>query len=250
MLAHPLAALDLGAEATPLVAAFDWLSAHRGSGMYLRQISAPGVDTKFADRHRAVLAEMLNVPASAREFLQNLGLAARPQHVRLRVPASLGLPSPLTDLTLRADEAARLAMTPRSALIVENEITFLSVPVPTDGIVLWGRGFDVSRVGGLPWLDDVDLTYWGDIDTHGFAILDRLRAHRPHVRSTLMDAQTLLAHRDRWVVEERPAASALTHLTAPEAEVYAGLVADTWGDRVRLEQERIDWAWVEHHLTA
>ena len=49
----------------------------------------------------------------------------------------------------------------------------------------------------------------GDIDTHGFAILDRLRAWLPQTRSVLMDRDTLLAHRDRWVTEDRPAKSAL-----------------------------------------
>ncbi|MDX6301695.1 MAG: hypothetical protein QOF53_2909, partial [Nocardioidaceae bacterium] len=62
----------------------------------------------------------------------------------------------------------------------------LSVDVPRDGII-WGKGFDADRVGSLPWLVDVDLTYWGDIDTHGFAILDRLRAWLPQTQSTLMD---------------------------------------------------------------
>lgn len=43
---------------------------------------------------------------------------------------------------------------------------------------------------------------WGDIDTHGFAILDRLRRHFPQVRSMLMDRATLLAHEGQWVTEQ------------------------------------------------
>ena len=97
-------------------------------------------------------------------------------------------------------------------------------------------------------LTDAEVIYWGDIDTHGFAILDRLRAWLPQARSVLMDRQTLLAHRDRWGTEDRPACSALTRLTAEEQDLYADLVADAMGERVRLEQERIDWAWVEERL--
>lgn len=41
----------------------------------------------------------------------------------------------------------------------------------------------------------------------------------------LMDRETLLAHRDRWGTEERPARSALTRLTAEEADLYAELVS-------------------------
>lgn len=116
----------------------------------------------------------------------------------------------------------------------QNEISYLSVDVPSDGCVIWGRGFDVDSAGRLPWLADAEVLYWGDIDTRGFAILDRLRAWFPQARSVLMDRETLLAHRDRWVTEDRPARSALSRLTAEERELYAELVGDVLGERVRL----------------
>jgi len=132
--------------------------------------------------------------------------------------------------------------------VVENEITYLSVPVPDDGAVIWGKGFDIDKVGRLPWLAGVDLTCWGDIDTHGFAILDRPRAWLPQTRSVLMDRRTLLAHRDRWVREDRPTAVHLSRLHPDETELYADLVVDNLGERVRLEQERIDWSWAAAEL--
>ena len=127
--------------------------------------------------------------------------------------------------------------------MIENEITFLSAPVPRDGMVLWGKGFEVDRAGSMPWLRDARIDYWGDLDTHGFAILDRLRAWLPQTRSILMDRATLLAHRERWVTEATPTTAALGRLDADERALYDDLVADRLGDRVRLEQERIDWAW-------
>lgn len=145
-------------------------------------------------------------------------------------------------------ELAGLDLTPRVAIIVENEITYLSVDVPDDGIVLWGKGFDVDQVGRIPWLVGVRVLYWGDIDTHGFAILDRLLAWLPQTESVLMDRETLLAHRDRWVLEERPAKSSLRRLRLAERGVYSDLVGDVFGERVRLEQERVDWAWVTARL--
>jgi hypothetical protein len=36
------------------------------------------------------------------------------------------------------------------------------------------------------------VLYWGDLDTHGFAILDELRAHCPHAESLLMNRATFL----------------------------------------------------------
>lgn len=249
ILANPHRALALAVEMPRLIAAFVWLDEHRGSGRYLREISAQGVDTKFAERHRSDLAAMLGVPTTAAGFLAGLGLRSKPGLLRLRPAASLGLPTPLTELGVRPEELAKLSVKPRIAIIVENEISYLSVDVPADGIVFWGKGFDVDQVGRLGWLADAEILYWGDIDTHGFAILDRLRAWLPQTRSVLMDRDTLLAHRDRWVTEDRPAKSALPRLTSDEQALYSELVEDSHDVRVRLEQERIDWQWVESRLS-
>lgn len=246
---NPHRALDLQAEMPRLLAAYRWLEEHRGSGRYLREISAPGVDTKFTERHRPVLAGMLDVPATASGFLSRLGLRAKPELLRMRIAPSLGV-SPFTELAARSDELAQLAIAPASTLVIENEITYLSVEVPEDGMVIWGKGFEVDRVGRLPWLVDADVHYWGDLDTHGFAILDRLRNWLPQTHSVLMDRETLLAHRDRWVTEERPATSSLNRLTPEEQDLYLELVAGGLGDRIRLEQERIDWRWVEGRLAS
>jgi hypothetical protein len=247
---HPHRALELGPEMPQLIAAYVWLDSHRQSHRYLREISAPGVDTKFAERHRPVLAAILGVSSTASGFPAGLGLRSKPGLVRLRPAPSLGLPAPLTELAVRSEELAQLTVEPRVAVIIENEISYLCIDVPKDRAVIWGKGFEVDSVGRLRWLADADVLYWGDIDTHGFAILDRLRAWLPRARSVLMDRETLLAHRDRWVTEDRPAKSALTRLTPDEQDLYSELVGDGLGERVRLEQERIDWHWVEQRLPA
>ena len=154
----------------------------------------------------------------------------------------------LSEVAVRAEELTQLDVAAGRALIVENEITYLSVPVPPDGVVLWGRGFDVDRVGRLPWLMDAEVTYWGDIDTHGFAILNRLRGRLPRVRSVLMDHETLLEHRDRWVHEAHPTAAVLPRLTPAEARLHQELVEDRFGPGIRLEQELISWPWVLERL--
>jgi len=247
---HPLRALELGHEMPQMIAAYVWLDSHRQSHRYLREISAPGVDTKFAERHRPVLAAMLDVSSTASGFLAGLGLRSKPGLVRLRPAPSLGLPAPLTELAVRSEELAQLKVQPRVAIVIENEISYLSIDVPEDGVVIWGKGFEVDSVGRLRWLTEADTLYWGDIDTHGFVILDRLRAWLPRARSVLMDRRTLLAHRDRWVIEDRPAKSVLTRLTSDEQDLYSDLVREGFGERVRLEQERIDWQWVEQRLSA
>src|SRR5690625_5320890 len=58
-----------------------------------------------------------------------------------------------------------------------------------------------------------------------------------------MESETLHAHRSRWGTESSPTSAELDRLTPNEAAVYDDLVSDRHGERVRLEQERIDWAW-------
>jgi hypothetical protein len=246
---QPLRALEVADEWGQVLAAYRWLDAARGSGRYLREISAPGVDTKFVERHRTVLAQLLGADRGAAGFVSSLGLRTKPEFVRLRCdPAVLGLPTGLSEATLRADELADLPVRVRTAVVIENETTYLTVPLPDRGVVLWGKGFDVHRAAALPWLRDVEVHYWGDLDTHGFAILHQLRTRLPQTRSFLMDRATLVEHRDRWVREPSPTAARLDRLTHEESALYADLVSDRMGDAVRLEQERIDWSWVQGRL--
>jgi hypothetical protein len=248
-LAHPLRALALADEWPAILNAYQWLEAHRGSGLYLRQVAAPGVDTKFVERHRSVLAALLGVASGSTAFPLALGLAIKPATVRMRFdPALLGLPSGLTEATFRSEELRIRNVRPSVAVIIENEITYLSVPVPAGGVVLWGRGYDADEPASLDWLAGSPVLYWGDLDTHGFAILNRVRAHLPFVRSILMDRATLFAHEDRWGMEERPTSASLSRLDAAEGALYADLVTDRHGSSVRLEQERIDWEWVAKRL--
>jgi hypothetical protein len=103
-------------------------------------------------------------------------------------------------------------------------------------------GNAVSLLSGLTWLHDCSTLYWGDIDTHGFGILNRARSHFPNLRSVLMDQDTLFAYRGLWVEEgAQSSETVLPLLTPAEREVFDGLRTNTWGHRIRLEQERILW---------
>lgn len=92
VVANPLRALGLDEDWPSLLSAYQWLEHHRGTGSYLREISAPGVDTKFAERHRATLASLLGVPSSTGGFLAGLGLRTKPAFVRVRSTPGWGGP--------------------------------------------------------------------------------------------------------------------------------------------------------------
>ena len=246
---NPLRAIEATDDWSALLAAYQWLVAARGSGRYLRTIDASGVDTKFVERHRSVLGALLGVSGTASGFVRDLGLASKPELVRLRFGSGFaGLPSDVTDATFRVDEVVELRVGVQVAVVVENETTFLSLEPPPEGVLFWGKGFDTDRVGRMRWLSDVPVWYWGDLDTHGFAILDRLRAWLPQTASFLMDRESLLQHRDRWGSEPSPTSARLDRLDADESALYADLVVDRYGPAVRLEQERLDWGWVLDHV--
>lgn len=102
----------------------------------------------------------------------------------------------LSDPTVPVEEFASLDLD-RSALgiehifITENEIKGIAFPSWPGNVVILGLGYALNLRGDGPWLHRVHIHYWGDIDTHGFAILARLRKHLPHTRSLLMDREAL-----------------------------------------------------------
>ena len=100
--------------------------------------------------------------------------------------------------------------------------------------MIFGGGYAVQILESLNWLESLDVVYWGDLDTHGFAILNRLRHRFPNARSLLMDSDTLLAHQTQWVTEPTPTAAVLSLLTPDEQALYGALGAGVFGPAVRL----------------
>ena len=180
------------------------------------------------------------VDPTATGFAARYGLRDKPRYVRYRWLDPTRTTAGHTELTVRVPELAPLDVT--GVFVLENETTYLAFPDTTDAIAIFGGGYAVTRLAGLTWLSDRRLLYWGDLDTHGFTILDMLRRQFPDVRSMLMDRATLLAHESQWVREDKPATGHLPLLTPTEAALYQDLVADTFGTAVRLEQERVRYS--------
>lgn len=251
--AHPLKVLEIAPDWPGVLTVAEWLRTHPRPGVYVLQVDLPGVHTKLVERHRHTIASLVDGGrpharvATQSAFESAFGFRSRPARVRFRAldPSCAPVPG-LVDITLPVDEVSALSPRVRRVVVVENEISMLAFPVVPDAVVVWGAGNQAPELlAAIGWLHDVDLHYWGDLDTHGFAILDRLRSVLPHTRSLLMDEATLLAHRDRWGVESEPTKRDLPRLSDAEASVYGALCADRWGPRVRLEQELIRYGDVE-----
>jgi hypothetical protein len=228
-----------------------WLRDHHQCGLYLRQLDIQGIDTKFIEARKPLLAELLDLIVTPSEctpgphwFERRYGLAIKPAQVRFRILDDRLAVRGLTDLTLIVGEMAALDLPAKRVYITENEVNGLAFPKMPDSIVIFGLGYGVEILSGVPWLADRELHYWGDIDTYGFHILDRLRLNFPLVRSFLMDSQTFIEYKALHVTEGNPYKGPLTRLTDSERAALNILQG------MRLEQERIPYGWVIRALSS
>lgn len=241
-----------------LVALLTWVDANPASGLYLRQLPVAGLDTKWIAIRSGVVTELLRATRQAggdagvgSDLSALLGLRRVEARIRVRLlcPSLRQRTGGLEDLELPVLQLAGLDIAPRTVLIVENLETGLALPDLPGVLAVMKLGAAVKLVAQLPWMRQAQCLYWGDIDTFGFEILNRARRVLPHVRSVLMDVDTLLGHRSLWVREPaQVSAPEMPLLTRDEHEVFDGLRGDRWGERLRLEQERIPWQTALHRL--
>jgi len=238
-----------------------WICAYPDSGFYIRQIPVTGIDTKWLESRKSLVSELMTLiqhgilctPADqisikSRDFFETCGFRPLPQLIRMRIldPVLRNKTGGLADISAPLDEIAALDIKPQFVFIVENLQTGLAFQDLNDSVVIMGLGYAVDALGKIPWLKNTQRIYWGDIDTHGFAILNRAKSYLPDLKTILMDEKTFLDHRELWVEEKSQSpADDLPLLTGNELMLYRKLRNNEFGYHVRLEQERIRWdeAW-------
>lgn len=252
---NPLKLLEQADGWPRILAVLRWFVAHPRPGIYLRQLDTEGVDTKFIESRRGLFAELLDqvlpveyVDAGAvglRQFETRYGLLSKPTQIRFRILDEDHYVGGLSDLTVPVSQFIAMRSDVERVFVTENEINALAFPPMRSSMVVFGGGYGIDRLAQADWLRSRDLVYWGDIDTHGFAILDRLRASMPHTRSLLMDATTLHAHRHVWGSEDadKRFLGQLSRLSDAEQALFVQLRNDAFGQCLRLEQERIGYRW-------
>ncbi|MFZ9034916.1 MAG: Wadjet anti-phage system protein JetD domain-containing protein [Francisellaceae bacterium] len=263
---NPMKALNECLNWQRYIDIINWFTYHPRPDIYSRQIDIEGIDSKFVESNRAMISQLLNhiLPQEhiddrfrgSAQFESRFGLKTKPTRIRFRLlDDSLALlPGSDQDITLTAEDFARLNSRTdfqnnlQYIFITENEINFLSFPKHPNSIVIFGSGYGFKHFEHIEWLNTKEVYYWGDIDTHGFAILDQLRAWLPHARSMLMDEETLLTHRDHWSCETSPASRCLSRLSFEEKRLYQQLCDHSIDDKIRLEQERIPYHKLERFL--
>jgi hypothetical protein len=229
-----------------------WIEKNPVSNLYPRQLPVSGLDSKWLEKRKGLLADLVDAvrgeSSTEGGFFQRCGLKAPPQPIRMRIldddlRQRVG---GLSDISAPWEQLADLDLPVSNVFIVENLQTGLAFDDLPGSIVIMQLGYGVDVLGRLPWVTKAHCVYWGDLDTHGFAILNRARSHLPELKSVLMDEETLRSHQDLWVEEkDQHAAETLSLLTDTEQAVYQAIKRNAWGQNVRLEQERIAWdvAW-------
>ena len=257
----PLKTLDYAEQWENLLKIIIWRCENPHPGIYLRQIDIPGIHRKFIEAHRGILTELLDnvLPSDSinhaftgiSNFSVRYGFKEKPTTIRFR---PLDPDRPLlncgTDSDMALDSASFSRLNPpvSKVFITENEINFLAFPEQRDSMIIFGAGYGFEVFSQIEWLNHCQIFYWGDIDTHGFNILNQLRKYFRHTRSILMDRKTLMTFKAQWGEEGKQVQHDLARLTPEETELYNDLRDNRLGKQLRLEQEKIGFEWVTKTL--
>ncbi|WP_297185127.1 Wadjet anti-phage system protein JetD domain-containing protein [uncultured Corynebacterium sp.] len=215
-----------------------WLKTHNASAYFQRELPIPGVDTKWLEKHGGLVTALVG----KRTF------RPRPTMVELKsLDVNVPVLGGLFHLSMESDDLERVPAGFVRVIIVENYTTFIALPPLPNTLAVYGGGFSVTDKLGFigPYKP---VLYWSDLDSAGFAMLTRVRAHIPQVRSVLMDLDTANQHLPFAVEEPQPTAVPSRLLSPDELSTLEFLREHSGGACARIEQERIGYPWVCEHL--
>lgn len=223
-----------------------------GRGLYLRALPLHGIDTKFVERHHALIEEILRIcgVADAGENLEDyLGVIPKPDgfaHLRILdqklVERYSYMTVPSDELILHEPPGSRL-------LVVENVQSGLMLGELEDTSVIFGCGKNLTFAKAAWIRHKHSIVYWGDIDSWGLSMLADFRKFAENkVVSALMDLETIVhpGHQERMVAEPRSTEPERAYLEPHELSALDYLVAHPM--RNRLEQEKLDQDLVERKI--
>ena len=239
----------------------DFFKQNPKPNIYIRELNIKGVDTKFIEKHKKILDLLFfYVKILFNEEIKTLSNYGFEKKYFLKYPLPIvrfrilddGLKIlNLSDISVTIDEFINLKIECEKVFIVENKITMLSFPKVKNAIVIFGGGFGVQSLKDAQWLKEKNIFYWGDIDTHGFAILSQARGYFKNIKSILMDEDVIKLFSNLAVKENESKRflSELKYLTKEEQDVFVKLKNGEFGENFRLEQERVPFKYLQQKLS-
>lgn len=216
------------------------LSPGCSGGLPLRALSISGCDSKFFERNRSLLQQMLiqrfGELAQKCTLEQFLGAQDTGDHWLLVAPLDEGL-LPFEQQRIRASELFNSVLPGTHLLIVENERCLYLLPKVPKTIAVLGSGLNLGWLKAR-WLQHKHISYWGDIDTWGLLMLARARAACPALQPLMMNMETFDQNAPGSAVTEPETAGDQIpeELNSSEQSLYRYLLSQ---ERGRLEQEFI-----------
>lgn len=224
-----------------LLAVADWFSRHDASGLTPRQVPIPGVHAKWLKGHRALLLTL-----TGRESLGLLPEHPPRIHFTYLDPDHRATGGRVHD-SATVNDAFTPAYSPQVVIISENKDTAIHFPPIPGGIAVEGEGFGGKTAAAFPWLIHAPrLFYWGDLDAHGYEILNGWRADGLPATSILMDPATYETYEPFGTNTDKNnkplgpgMPKPLSCLTPGERAVYERVLDAAHTGHRRIEQERI-----------
>ncbi len=207
-------------------------------GKPLRALSVENCDSKFFERNRNLITQLLDIKfdnvVSDIGLEQFLDAADESDHWLLIVPLDDQL-LPFEQLRIRSSELEKNELPASHIIIIENEQCLHQLPKLSNTIAILGAGLNLSWLKAT-WFKNKILAYWGDMDTWGLTILANARSKQPHLTAILMNQVTYDKYSEKFAVTEPQIADELppSELTDEEQLFYTTLSSSNKG---RLEQE-------------
>lgn len=221
--------------------------------LYIRQLPID-VHTKFIkEENESLFRSLLEflvpdyINTSESKFEKRYNLKYSEPLIRIRFLDKAFSPVPsISDISLTLSEFHDFTCSAKRVVVAENVMNFLTLPELPDTVALWsGGGFNVRYLKSVDWLKQKLFFYWGDIDAHGFQILNQFRTYFPRTIALMMDKETL--EKFRWPDDKKGPKAVeleLRSLSDEEKIFFQFLNSEC----IRLEQEKIPQIYAESKI--
>jgi hypothetical protein len=223
------------------------------SNYYLRSLPVP-VHTKFIGQHESTILSMLKhfsperFPFEVKSLEEALGLKSKQYLFTVRwldinLAKFYNIDLEVMGITLSGLQ--QLDNNVKEIWLVENETNLYLVPNRKNALIIFSRGYAVNLLKSIPLFENVKLFYWGDLDIDGFNILHDFKKMYNHVKSVLMDIETVEYHQaEKIKIEPLSKNRILPLLNENELKAFEHLAENKW----RIEQEKLNQHYIHQYI--
>lgn len=201
-----------------------------------------GFHSKWIETNTGFLSELISAMAASTDATMSkdtLGFLETERQILWIKPHPHDMPLPFgaTHCAFPPSAITTLPAPITHGVLVENLDTFLTLhPHPGTCLLYGGGDAGPDCAARSPAIHHLVLTYWGDMDGHGYRILGRARALFPHLRSAFMGTQHV--HAFAHPVDEHAKDGYTGDVPHLDADEHAAMMKlRTW--RKRIEQEHL-----------